>query len=84
MAHAYGKPYAFAAFLKVIQDLLAFAQPQLLRLLLAYITEYQQTKSLTAFQGIALSVIMFVTALAQTAILHQVGVFFGKSDFSRL
>ncbi|KAG9024994.1 hypothetical protein FS837_005122, partial [Tulasnella sp. UAMH 9824] len=71
MYHAYGGPYAFAAFLKVLQDILAFVQPQLLRLLLAYITAYQADKSLTQYQGVALVMAMFVAALAQTAILHQ-------------
>ncbi|KAG8894385.1 hypothetical protein FRC00_009035, partial [Tulasnella sp. 408] len=71
MYHAYGGPYAFAAFLKVLQDILAFVQPQLLRLLLAYITAYQADKSLTQYQGVALVIAMFVAALAQTAILHQ-------------
>lgn len=72
MYHAYGRPYAFAAFLKLLQDGLAFVQPQLLRLLLAYITAYQTDKSLTRYQGVALVLAMFVAALAQTAILHQV------------
>ncbi|KAG8892492.1 hypothetical protein FRB99_002688, partial [Tulasnella sp. 403] len=71
LAHAYGAPYAFAGFLKVLQDLLAFAQPQLLRLLLAYITAYQTDQSLSRFQGVALTVVMFVAALVQTSILHQ-------------
>ena len=72
MAHAYGKPFAWAAFLKVLQDILAFAQPQLLRMLLSYITAYQMEHKLTKFQGIALTCVMFGAALIQTAILHQV------------
>ncbi|KAG9023908.1 hypothetical protein FS837_005575, partial [Tulasnella sp. UAMH 9824] len=71
MYHAYGGPYAFAAFLKVLWDILAFTQPQLLRLLLAYITAYQAEKSRTQYQGVALIIAMFVATLAQTAILNQ-------------
>jgi ATP-binding cassette subfamily C (CFTR/MRP) protein 1 len=72
IAHAYGRPYAGAAALKLLQDLLAFAQPQFLRLLLAYITAYQTDNKLTKFQGFALTALMFIAALIQTAILHQV------------
>ena len=39
---SYGGPYAVAACLKVVQDCLNFLQPQLLRWLLAYISEYQR------------------------------------------
>lgn len=41
---AYGGPYTVAAGLKVFQDLLAFLQPQLLRLFLAFIARYQAAK----------------------------------------
>ena len=41
---AYGAPYAFAAFLKIIQDCLAFLQPQLLRWLLYYVSTYQAAR----------------------------------------
>ncbi|OCH89274.1 hypothetical protein OBBRIDRAFT_804843 [Obba rivulosa] len=41
---AYRGPCAFAAFLKFIQDCLAFLQPQLLCWLLAYISEYQSAR----------------------------------------
>lgn len=40
---AYGRSYAIAALLKIVQDCLAFLQPQLLRLLLAYISSFQGT-----------------------------------------
>ncbi|KAG8854878.1 hypothetical protein FRB96_007278 [Tulasnella sp. 330] len=71
LAHAYGGTFAFAALLKIAQDILAFAQPQLLRLLLSYITSYQENAQSTPFEGMALALIMFVAALIQTAILHQ-------------
>ncbi|EMD38835.1 hypothetical protein CERSUDRAFT_92869 [Gelatoporia subvermispora B] len=73
---AYGGPYAFAALLKLIQDSLAFLQPQLLRWLLAYISEYQSTRhsgeaSPSPLEGFAIAVIMFVASCVQTVILHQ-------------
>lgn len=68
---AYGGPYAFAAGLKVIQDLLAFLQPQLLRWLLAYISAYQIAAGPSPLEGFAIAVLMFVASVAQTVILHQ-------------
>uniref|UniRef100_A0A8H8CHK1 Metal resistance protein YCF1 n=1 Tax=Psilocybe cubensis TaxID=181762 RepID=A0A8H8CHK1_PSICU len=73
---AYGGPYAFAAFLKVIQDFLAFLQPQLLRLLLAYISLYQETRfhpeqRPSKWEGFALAAVMFVASVVQTISLNQ-------------
>ncbi|OCH93693.1 metal resistance protein YCF1 [Obba rivulosa] len=73
---AYGGPYAFAAFLKIVQDCLAFLQPQLLRWLLAYISEYQSARysggaTPSPFEGFAIAVIMFIASCVQTVILHQ-------------
>lgn len=73
---AYGGSYAFAALLKITQDCLSFLQPQLLRWLLAYISEYQTARSHgtatpSPFEGFAIAVIMFAASVAQTIILHQ-------------
>lgn len=74
---AYGGPYAFAALLKIIQDCLAFLQPQLLRWLLFYISTYQTSRlnspsnSPSPLEGFAIAVLMFVASIAQTIILHQ-------------
>lgn len=67
------------AFLKIIQDSLSFLQPQLLRLLLSYITDYQRArdegvKGPSSFQGFALAILMFVASLIQSIILHQVSL----------
>jgi ATP-binding cassette subfamily C (CFTR/MRP) protein 1 len=77
MAAAYGSPFFVAAGLKIIQDLLAFAQPQFLRLLLSYIAMYQAAFRANAetpdpVQGFAIVILMFATALLQTIVLHQV------------
>jgi len=70
--YAYGGPYAFAAFLKVFSDLLQFAQPQLLRFLLAFIASYQRDPAHTSIlPGLGWCAALFLTALSQTAILHQ-------------
>ncbi|KZT65750.1 multidrug resistance-associated ABC transporter [Daedalea quercina L-15889] len=73
---AYGGPYAVAAFLKLTQDCFAFLQPQLLRLLLAYISEYQSARASgrerpSELEGFAIAVIMFCASVSQTVILHQ-------------
>ncbi|KAI0629229.1 metal resistance protein YCF1 [Trametes polyzona] len=73
---AYGGPYVFALGLKILQDCLAFLQPQLLRWLLAYISTYQTAKNSdgrtpTAVEGFAIAAIMFIASLIQTVILHQ-------------
>ncbi|KAG6330747.1 hypothetical protein ID866_8342 [Astraeus odoratus] len=74
---AYGGPYLFATFLKLVQDSLAFVQPQLLRWLLSFISEYQTAKGWNfvggpiAFEGFAVAMIMFGASMVQTVILHQ-------------
>lgn len=77
---AYGKPYAVAAGLKVVQDLLAFLQPQLLRWLLAYISWYQSARFAPVdghdvpnkLEGFAIAGLMFVASVVQTITLNQV------------
>ncbi|KAJ7050501.1 multidrug resistance-associated ABC transporter [Mycena amicta] len=73
---AYGGPYAVALLLKVFQDLLAFLQPQLLRLLLAYIARYQNSRYQgddrpSVLEGFSIAVLMFVASVAQTVLLNQ-------------
>jgi ATP-binding cassette subfamily C (CFTR/MRP) protein 1 len=60
---AYGRTYAFAALLKVAQDALSFLQPQLLRVLLQFIAEYQRAKAAgdtppSPLQGFAITALM--------------------------
>jgi len=73
---AYGRPYAIAAGLKIIQDFLAFLQPQLLRILLVYISAYQDSRfghnHPSDFQGFTIAVFMFVASIIQTVCLNQV------------
>ncbi|RDX54318.1 metal resistance protein YCF1 [Lentinus brumalis] len=73
---AYGGPYAFALVLKIIQDSLAFLQPQLLRWLLSYIASYQSSRysgseEHGAIEGFSIAAIMFGASIIQTIILHQ-------------
>ncbi|KAI0731222.1 metal resistance protein YCF1 [Earliella scabrosa] len=73
---AYGGPYVFALGLKIVQDSLAFLQPQLLRWLLSYISSYQKARfsgdeSPSPVEGFAIAAIMFGASIVQTIILHQ-------------
>ncbi|KAJ7695169.1 metal resistance protein YCF1 [Mycena rosella] len=74
---AYGGPYLTAAFLKIIQDCLAFLQPQLLRWLLAYISRYQSSRyqdggpKPNPLEGFSIAVIMFIASVIQTILLNQ-------------
>ncbi|KAG1776029.1 P-loop containing nucleoside triphosphate hydrolase protein [Suillus placidus] len=75
---SYGGPYMGAAFLKILQDSLAFLQPQLLRWILAYISSYQSTKGAanllvgpSPLEGYVIAIIMFVASMMQTVVLHQ-------------
>ncbi|KAJ3985950.1 multidrug resistance-associated ABC transporter [Lentinula detonsa] len=77
---AYGRTYAFAALLKLLSDCLSFSQPQLLRLLLSYISSYQSSRfgPWTAgvakphpLEGFVYAALMFVASTAQTVVLNQ-------------
>ena len=78
LASAFGRPFAFALFLKVTQDCLSFLQPQLLRRLLSFITDYQEAREglfderPTPLIGFSFSSLMFIASVIQTVILHQV------------
>ncbi|CAE6405604.1 unnamed protein product [Rhizoctonia solani] len=71
LARAYGGPYAIAALIKIVRDVLSFAEPQLLRFLLAFIARYQAGKTESAFIGWAIATAMFILSVVQTAMLHQ-------------
>ncbi|KAJ3872855.1 multidrug resistance-associated ABC transporter [Lentinula edodes] len=77
---AYGKPYAFAALLKLLSDCLSFSQPQLLRMLLAYISLYQSARfgpwsvdvaKPDPLEGFMYAGLMFVVSTSQTVVLNQ-------------
>ncbi|WFD36272.1 hypothetical protein MCUN1_003150 [Malassezia cuniculi] len=71
---AYGRPFMVAAAYKMVQDALAFTTPQVLRMLLAFVQEWQDpntTRTMTSLEGYALSVLLFIVALVQVSCLHQ-------------
>lgn len=71
---AFGGPYFRGAFVKAGSDILNFVQPQLLRLLIAFIDSYRKDNPQPpqpAARGVAIALAMFVTSVAQTSCLHQ-------------
>lgn len=68
---AFGWPYFIAGLLKACYDSLSFLQPQLLRLLLRYVSSYGTDHPMPAVAGFGISVMMFVSANVATALLHQ-------------
>ena len=78
LAVAYGQPFAVALCMKLTQDCLSFLQPQLLRRLLSFITDYQDAREglrderPTPLIGFSFAIMMFFASIVQTVILHQV------------
>jgi ATP-binding cassette, subfamily C (CFTR/MRP), member 1 len=67
---AYGKSYVAAGVFKACQDVLAFVQPQLLRLLLSFVNNFEKGKS-SPIKGFSIAGAMFLVSLIQTSFLHQ-------------
>ncbi|KJR80768.1 uncharacterized protein SPSK_04818 [Sporothrix schenckii 1099-18] len=68
---AYGGPYSMAALFKIGNDLSAFAQPQLLRFLIAFVASYKTPEPQPAIQGAVIAFAMFGVATFQTIMIHQ-------------
>lgn len=72
MISAYGMPYLEGAIIKTFSDALQFVQPQLLRLLIAFVASYAPGREQQpAAKGAAIALAMFAVSVAQTACLHQ-------------
>ncbi|WFC97545.1 hypothetical protein MYAM1_000259 [Malassezia yamatoensis] len=73
--YSYGRLFMVAAIYKVIQDSLAFTQPQLLRALLSFVQKWEETDDPaqrgTSLRGYVLAFLLFFTAVVQMACLHQ-------------
>ncbi|XP_020285956.1 multidrug resistance-associated protein 1 isoform X1 [Pseudomyrmex gracilis] len=63
---AFGATFMFGAFLKLIQDILTFVSPQILKLLIDFIKEGEEM-----WKGYFYSVLLLVTAIIQTLVLSQ-------------
>ncbi|XP_065338923.1 multidrug resistance-associated protein 1 isoform X7 [Cloeon dipterum] len=63
---AFGPIFLFGSFLKFVQDILGFVNPQLLSLLIGFVE-----KDDPLWKGLVYAILMFVTASLQTVILSQ-------------
>lgn len=72
MFKAFGGQYALAGLFKVGNDISAFIQPQLLRLLIAWVASYGQGREpQPVIQGASIALAMFAVAVFQTSMIHQ-------------
>lgn len=71
IAKAYGRVYLVAGILKALYDAASFLQPQLLRLLLRFISSYGTDYPMPPVAGFGISILMFLSANVATAMLHQ-------------
>ncbi|KAK4992057.1 ATP-binding cassette glutathione S-conjugate transporter ycf1 [Elasticomyces elasticus] len=71
MVRGFGGPYFRGACFKTISDILAFAQPQLLRLLISFVQSYRGDSPQPPIRGAAIALAMFAVSVTQTACLHQ-------------
>ncbi|KZT52688.1 glycoside hydrolase family 43 protein [Calocera cornea HHB12733] len=84
LIRAYGGPMLTAAALKMCQDCLSYAQPQLLRLLLQFVNTWEEARSSGAgeggepgvekpdqYRGYLIAACMFLVAVVQTMCLNQ-------------
>jgi ATP-binding cassette subfamily C (CFTR/MRP) protein 1 len=71
MFRSFGAPYFRGAAIKTISDVLNFAQPQLLRLLISFVDSYRTGHPQPVIRGAAIALAMFTVSVTQTACLHQ-------------
>jgi len=70
--YSYGTPYLFGLGVKTVSDFLNFAQPQLLRFLIAFVDSYRPgNEPDPPIKGAAIALAMFGVSILQTAFLHQ-------------
>ncbi|KAH7349425.1 metal resistance protein YCF1 [Plectosphaerella cucumerina] len=71
MFQAYGRPYSIAALFKLGNDVSLYIQPQLLRLLIAFVASFEYGNGQPVVKGAAIALAMFACASFQTAMVHQ-------------
>ncbi|PHH83725.1 hypothetical protein CDD82_3799 [Ophiocordyceps australis] len=69
---AYGGPYIVAGLFKIFNDAAQYIQPQLLRLLITFVSSYNdQDSPQPVIQGASIALAMFACAVLQTTMVHQ-------------
>ncbi|KAF3988772.1 hypothetical protein FT663_03860 [Candidozyma haemuli var. vulneris] len=75
LAKAFGGPFLIGGAFKGLQDILAFTQPQLLRLLISFVNDYSESLKkddpIPLTKGLMIAAGMFLVSVVQTAFLHQ-------------
>ncbi|ANB15991.1 ATP-binding cassette glutathione S-conjugate transporter YCF1 [Sugiyamaella lignohabitans] len=73
LARAFGGTFMVGGVFKAIQDILSFTQPQLLRLLIQFVNDYNSSEAGTVplSKGFAIAAAMFIVSVMQTIALHQ-------------
>lgn len=75
LSKAFGLSFVIGGLFKGLQDILAFVQPQLLRLLIRFVNEYSQSlkdgEPIPLTKGLMIAGAMFLVSVTQTAFLHQ-------------
>ncbi|XP_058815254.1 multidrug resistance-associated protein 1 isoform X1 [Topomyia yanbarensis] len=66
LVKAFGRTFAFGSFLKLAQDLLTFASPQILRLIINFVSGDEPL-----WRGVFYAILLFVVAAMQTLFLAQ-------------
>ena len=67
---AYGGPYMLATVFKIVNDLSAFSQPQLLRFLIAFVASWEEGNvPEPPIKGAAIAIAMFGVAVLQTTMI---------------
>ncbi|CCF56859.1 hypothetical protein KAFR_0B05630 [Kazachstania africana CBS 2517] len=78
----FGSKMLLAGCFKMLHDILAFTQPQLLRILIKYVTDYNKERKENTFysiteqqlpisKGFSIAIAMFFVGFIQTCVLHQ-------------
>ena len=67
----FGGPYYRGGLFKSVSDVLAFVQPQLLRLLITFVESYRGDDPQPVIRGVAIALAMFAVSVNQTIFLHQ-------------
>lgn len=67
----YGGPFIRGSIFKTMSDVLAFAQPQLLRLLISFVDSYRTDSPQPIARGAFIAIAMFLVSITQTVCLHQ-------------
>lgn len=75
ISKSFGLPFIIGGIFKGLQDALAFAQPQLLRMLIRFVNDYtesvEKSDPLPLTRGVMIAGGMFVVSVLQTTFLHQ-------------